>query len=58
MSNIRHGLLCLGKTFKTRINEALRCILINKALRCIHYKKCKKPKNDVSVRNPKITKNY
>ena len=49
MSYIRYGLLCWGRTNKTRINEVN--ILIDKALRCFHYKTY-----DESVRKLKITK--
>ena len=49
MSHVRYGLLCWGRTNKTKVNEIN--VLINKALRCIHYKKYNE-----SVSNLKITK--
>ena len=49
MSHIRYGLLCWGRTNKTKTNEIN--VLINKAIRCIHFKKYNE-----SVSNLKITK--
>ena len=38
MSLIRYGLLCWGRTNKTKIKEIN--VLINRANRCIHFKGC------------------
>ena len=49
MSLIRYGLLCWGRTNKTKIKKVN--IPINRAIRCIHFKGYNE-----SVSNLKITK--
>ena len=49
MSHVRYGLLCWGRTNKSKINDINR--LINRAKRCIHFKNWKE-----NVRKIKITK--